>query len=310
MRNGRQGPFLFCMDLHGREKKGSTMHTRGVRGGWGLAAIGILALALTGCSRNKSALVTGSPGGMGKTTPSFESPASKSAAAGGALKEWRATPHFLVRAPVSLQKVALTFDAGSTDRAVEPILSVLAEHHVHCTFFLTGQFCRKFPKSCRAIADAGMELGNHSFSHPKFTRLTPDAIKDQLDRSEAAIEEACGRGAKPLFRFPYGDSNRRSLMAVVANGYQPIHWSLDSLDAFGKPKTADFVAERFIKRLRSGDVTLMHVSCPTSAEALPRIFDRLDQMGVQVVPVSELLIAQKQTAARIEPSRFRALRKM
>jgi peptidoglycan/xylan/chitin deacetylase (PgdA/CDA1 family) len=234
----------------------------------------------------------------------------KPAYAAGALKDWRPTPHFLVRAPANLQKVALTFDAGSTDRAVEPILSVLAAHHVHCTFFLTGQFCQKFPKSCRAIADAGMELGNHSYSHPKFTKLTDAAIKEQLDKSEAMIEATCGRGAKPLFRFPYGDSDRRTVNAVVADGYQPIHWSLDSLDAFGKPKTADFVADRIIKRLRSGDVTLMHVSCVTSAEALPRIFDRLDEMGVQVVPVSELLIAQKQTAARVEPSRFRTLRKM
>ncbi len=286
------------------------MQTRGVRGGLGLVAIGMVATALTGCRGNKNALVTGGPAGTGNPTLTAEAPAAKSTLAGSALKGWRATPHFLIRAPASLQKVALTFDAGSTDRAVEPILSILAEHHVHCTFFLTGQFCKKFPKSCREIAEAGMELGNHSYSHPKFTKLTPDAIKEQLDLGEAAIEEACGRSAKPLFRFPYGESNRRSLLAVVENGYQPIHWSLDSLDAFGKPKTAEFVAERFIKRLRSGDVTLMHVSCLTSAEALPRIFDRLDQLGIQVVPVSELLMAQKQTAIRIEPSRFGALRKM
>ena len=286
------------------------MDTRGVWGGLGLVAIGILATALTGCKGNKSGLVAGGSGGMGNPTTLAEAPAAKSALAGGALKDWKVTPHFLIRAPASLQKVALTFDAGSTDRAVEPILTILAEHHVHCTFFLTGQFCKKFPQSCREIAEAGMELGNHSFSHPKFTKLTPDAIKEQLEMSEAAIEEACGRSAKPLFRFPYGDSDRRSLLAVVENGYQPIHWSLDSLDAFGKPKSVGFVVERFIKRLRAGDVTLMHVSCLTSAEALPRIFDHLDQMGIQVVPVSELLIAQKQTAARIEPSRFGALRKM
>ena len=286
------------------------MQTRGVWGALGLAALGILAAVLTGCKGNRNAVATGNPSGMAKPTPSVVAPVKKPAYAGGALKDWRPTPHFLVRAPANLQKVALTFDAGSTDRAVEPILSVLAAHHVHCTFFLTGQFCKKFPKSCQAIANAGMELGNHSYSHPKFTKLTNAAIKEQLDKSEAMIEATCGRGAKPLFRFPYGDSDRRSISAVVADGYQPIHWSLDSLDAFGKPKTADFVADRIIKRLRAGDVTLMHVSCVTSAEALPRIFDRLDAMGVQVVPVSELLIAQKQTAARIEPSRFRTLRKM
>lgn len=286
------------------------MRIRGVRVSLGMAFIGMSAAVLSGCKENNGASVAGRSGRTVQKLPSGAAPSSRPAIAGGALKEWRATPHFLVRAPASLQKVALTFDAGSTDRAVEPILSVLAEHHVHCTFFLTGQFCRKFPKSCRAIADAGMELGNHSYSHPKFSRLTADEIKDQLDRSEGAIEEACGRGAKPLFRFPYGDSNRRVLLAVVADGYQPIHWSLDSLDAFGKPKTADFVAERFIKRLQSGDVTLMHVSCPTSAEALPRIFEHLDQMGLQVVPVSELLIAQKQTAARVELSRSRHVRKL
>jgi hypothetical protein len=34
----------------------------------------------------------------------------------------------------------------------------------------------------------------------------------------------------------------------------------------------------------------MHVSCVTSAEALPRIFAYLDKTGAQVVPVSELLL--------------------
>jgi peptidoglycan/xylan/chitin deacetylase (PgdA/CDA1 family) len=267
-------------------------------------------LASLGCPDRNRAVVAGSPGGGSKSAPSPDTRGATRGFAGSLLKDWKATPHFLIRAPGSLQKVALTFDAGHDDRAVASILSVLAEHHVHCTFFLTGRFCQKFPKSCRAIADAGMELGNHSFSHPMFSRLTPEEVKIQLDRGEEAIDAVCGRGARPLFRFPYGDSNRRSLLAVVAEGYQPIHWSLDSLDAFGKPKSADFVVNRFLKRLKSGDVTLMHVSCTTSAEALPRIFDHLDRMGLQVVPVSELLMAQRQTAVRIEPSRLRAFRKM
>jgi peptidoglycan/xylan/chitin deacetylase (PgdA/CDA1 family) len=286
------------------------MQTWAARRRAGLVALGLLSTVLVGCRGHKSVPAADGSGGNLTAGPSAGTPGAKAVIADRPLKEWKATPDFLIRAPASLQRVALTFDAGHDDRAVEAILSVLAAHHVHCTFFLTGQFCQKFPKSCRAIAEAGMELGNHSFSHPKFTRLTAEEVKTQLEMSEAAIKEACGRGAKPLFRFPYGESNRRSLMAVVANGYQPIHWSLDSLDAFGRPKTADFIADRFLKRLKSGDVTLMHVSCPTSAEALPRIFDHLDQMGLQAVPVSELLLAQKQMASRVEPSRFRALRKM
>ena len=198
--------------------------------------------------------------------------------------------------PATVPRVALTFDAGSDAKAVPLILKTLEERHVHATFFLTGRFCEKFPSECRAIADAGMELGNHSYSHPRFTRLSDAKILEELDRSEAAIVKACGRGAKPLFRFPFGDNNARTQRIVAGAGYQPIHWTLDSLDAFRQPKTADFVADRIDSRIQPGYITLMHVSCITSAQALPRIFEHLDKMGAQVAPVSELLLNAPQDA--------------
>jgi peptidoglycan/xylan/chitin deacetylase (PgdA/CDA1 family) len=209
-----------------------------------------------------------------------------------ALISFQPTPALLMRGPENPPRVALTFDAGSDAKAVPLILQTLEEHHVHATFFLTGRFCEKFPNECRAIADAGMEIGNHSYSHPKFTRLTHAQILSQLDRAEEAIVKACGRGAKPLFRFPYGDCDSRTQKIVAAAGYQPIRWTLDSLDAFGKPKTADFVVERINSRIQPGYITLMHVSCVTSAEALPRIFEQLDKMGATVVPASELLLGK------------------
>jgi len=61
------------------------------------------------------------------------------------------------------------------------------------------------------------------------------------------------------------------------------------LDSVGKPKTAEFIAERVIEKLVEGGVSLMHVSSIPSAEALPRIFEHLEKEGLTVVPVSELL---------------------
>ena len=187
-------------------------------------------------------------------------------------------------------RVALTFDAGSDDRAVQPILRELRTRNVRATFFLTGKFCEQFPKSCRAIADAGMEIGNHSYSHPHFSRLSDAEIKSQLERGEVAIVKACGRGAKPLFRFPYGDFNARACKVVAASGYQPVYWTLDSLDAYGERKSAAFVTNRINTRIKGGYVTLMHVSSVGSAEALPEIFAHLDKMKARPVPVSELLL--------------------
>ena len=195
-------------------------------------------------------------------------------------------------------QVSLTFDAGSDDSAVPILLRTLTKYHLHATFFLTGKFCEAYPRSCSAIASAGMEIGNHSYSHPHFTKLNREAIESQLRRAEAAIKKACGRGAKPLFRFPYGDSDRRTRAIVAAAGYQPIGWSLDSLDSVGKHKPAKYVANRILRKIRPGFVTLMHVSYADSARALPRIFEYLKRQRVQEVPVSQLLLASSDAEAR------------
>ena len=103
----------------------------------------------------------------------------------------------------------------------------------------------------------------------------------------------CGRGARPLFRYPFGDSDRRVRAVVAGEGYQGIHWTLDSLDSVGKPKDADFVVKRILSKIKPGSITLMHVSRVESAKSLPQIFDYLDSQGIEVVPVSELLLSEE-----------------
>jgi peptidoglycan/xylan/chitin deacetylase (PgdA/CDA1 family) len=268
-----------------------------------MLAAGVAALPLlSGCSRPTEKAAPGpapAPNRSATVAPNPAAPASNPAPTANAavLAGWKLTPKQYISAPNNPPLVALTFDAGADGKATTAILKVLADHNVHATFFLTGKFCEKFPKECRAIADAGMELGNHSYSHPHFTKISDQAIRDQLTRGEAAIVKACGRGAKPLFRFPYGDSNRHTCEVVAQAGYQSIYWSLDSLDAFGKPKSADFVVDRITHKIKRGAVTLMHVSSPGSADALPRIFDHLDKMGAKVVPVSVLMLDKSSASA-------------
>lgn len=204
---------------------------------------------------------------------------------------WKPTPllFWIGKPKLKPPLVALTFDAGKDASGVPLILKTLAAHHTRATFFLTGEFCKRCPHACRAIADAGMELGNHSYSHPHFSKISPERVQRELDRAEATIVAICGRGAKPLFRFPYGNCNKRTREEVAARGYQPIHWTLDSLDSFGRPKSADFVAKRIIRRIKPGYITLMHVSQIETAKALPRIFAYLDKIGARSVPISELM---------------------
>ncbi len=248
-------------------------------------AIGLIAMlnVTSGCGNRGASPVAPAP------KPSQTAQATPASAPTPHLANFTASTKDFYLSPKPQKRVALTFDAGSDDKAVKLILEELAKHKTHATFFLTGKFCEKFPAAVKEIADAGMEIGNHSYSHPHFTELTDDEIREQLSRAEEAILKATGKTAKPLFRFPYGARNKRVAQVVAEAGYQSIYWYVDSLDSVGKPKTSDFLADRVIAKIAEGGVSLMHVSSVPSAEALPRIFEHLEKEGLTAVPVSELL---------------------
>jgi peptidoglycan/xylan/chitin deacetylase (PgdA/CDA1 family) len=209
------------------------------------------------------------------------------------LASFTPSPKEFIRVKPPVKKVALTFDAGSDDKGVDGILEQLKKHNVRATFFLTGQFCEKFPEAAKRIAEAGMEIGNHSYSHPDFTKLDNDKIREQLEKTDSIIQKTCGKSTKPLFRFPFGARDKRTCATVTEAGYQSIYWSVDSLDSIKPKKSADFLAERVIKRIQDGGISLMHVSTEEASPALERIFEYLDTQEIHVVTVSELLLISK-----------------
>lgn len=188
-----------------------------------------------------------------------------------------------------VKRVALTFDAGSNAAAVRSILDTLARKNLRVTFFLTGQFCERFPEESRLIGAAGHEIGNHSFSHPRLTRLTEEGIRDELEKGRASIERATGSSVAMLFRPPFGDRNARTDTTVRSLGYQSVMWTLDSHDSVVKGITADRVAERVLQKVCPGGVVLMHCGSVASAEALPRIIEELTRRGYTIAPVSQVL---------------------
>ncbi len=78
--------------------------------------------------------------------------------------------------------VALTFDDGPgpyTDR----LLKVLADNDAKATFFLIGNKVAADPAGARRIADAGMEIGSHTWEHPNMTAILAADIPAQFSRA-------------------------------------------------------------------------------------------------------------------------------
>src|SRR5260370_9608064 len=97
--------------------------------------------------------------------------------------------------------VALTFDDGPSTFTPQ-ILNVLQQSGVRATFFEVGQQVQTRPGLTQEAYQAGDVIGNHSWSHPNLTLLTPSQVQGKLSRTSAAIQHATDV-SPPLFRHPY-----------------------------------------------------------------------------------------------------------
>lgn len=193
--------------------------------------------------------------------------------------------------------VALTFDAGANANGVPSILATLRSTGVPATFFLTGRFAESFPTSSRSIATAGHRLGNHSVDHPDFTTLSDAQIRTQVLNAATTIRTIAGRDPSPLFRFPFGATNTRTIAAVNGVGYVPVRWTVDTLGwkgSAGGQSTATVLA-RVLAALTPGEIVLMHVGAnpddgsTLDADTLPAMITALRDRGYGFVTLDALI---------------------
>ncbi len=199
--------------------------------------------------------------------------------------------------PTAARVVALTFDAGANADGVPTILGALAASRVPASFFLTGAFAQQFPAQARQIAAAGYRLGGHSVDHPHFPALSDVQVGDEVLGAAATIRSVTGRDPAPLFRFPYGDSDARTLGDVNALGYVAVGWTVDTLGWEGTSAgiTTSSVVARVMAKLAPGEIVLLHVGSnpddhsTVDAAALSDLISAVGRAGYSFVTLDALL---------------------
>lgn len=95
--------------------------------------------------------------------------------------------------------VGLTFDDGPSNDHTPALLNALKQNGLRATLFNEGRFAAAYPAQVRAEADAGMWIGNHSYTHPHPTQQSQAQIDAEISRTQQAIA-AAGGGTPELFR--------------------------------------------------------------------------------------------------------------
>ncbi|MBO0694695.1 MAG: polysaccharide deacetylase family protein [Verrucomicrobia bacterium] len=187
--------------------------------------------------------------------------------------------------------IAMTFDDGPHATNTAKLLDMAAKRHIKLTFFVLGECVQQSPAVLQREVAEGHEIGNHSWSHPNLAKLSDEAVRSQLRRTDDLIVKTAGVKPK-LMRPPYGELTKRQRIWVNHDfNYKVILWDVDPLD--WKRPGPSVVASRIISATRPGSIILSHDIHPPTIEAMPQVFDTLLAKGFKFVTVSELLAMNK-----------------
>jgi peptidoglycan/xylan/chitin deacetylase (PgdA/CDA1 family) len=131
--------------------------------------------------------------------------------------------------------LAWTVDDGVDTEVVRLYTQFAKDTGVRLTYFVTGAY-RSWTENAdllRPLVESGqIQLGNHTWTHPDLTKLSPSQVADQLSSTDAFIRDTYGVDAAPYFRPPYGHHNEVVDGVAADLGYHvPTLWCGDLRDS-------------------------------------------------------------------------------
>src|SRR5713101_2649253 len=199
------------------------------------------------------------------------------------------------------KKIVISFDDGPDPQWTPKMLDILKQKNVPSVFFVIGNMANQRPDILQREYAEGHEIGNHTFTHPRFDDIPQSELRWQLNLTQRLIESTLGVKSI-LFRPPYGIDHQPEYAEEVSQlplaqemGYlivgqriDPDDWSLRD----GKPIPAKEIVDSVLRQAGKGNIILLHDGGGDRSQtltALPKIIDALRGRGYQFVSVADLL---------------------
>jgi cellulose synthase/poly-beta-1,6-N-acetylglucosamine synthase-like glycosyltransferase/peptidoglycan/xylan/chitin deacetylase (PgdA/CDA1 family)/spore germination protein YaaH len=213
-------------------------------------------------------------------------------------------------------EVSISFDDGPDPKWTPKILDVLKKKNVKGTFMLIGDKAAENIGLMQRIAREGNEVGNHTYTHPDISEISPNQLDLQVKLTERLF--ASKLGVQPLyFRPPYDideepetDDQAAPIVPIQNDGFIVIGSKIDTHDWDEHPhKSPADITQSVLDQLEimktkaqfRGSIILMHDGGgdrSATVAALPILIDALRAHGYTIVPVSALM---GKTTAEVMP---------
>lgn len=206
------------------------------------------------------------------------------------------------------REVSLVFNAIDSAEGLTAVLNTLSAYQVRATFFVNGEFIRRYPDAVREIADSGHEVGSLFSVHFNMTdarfSVDSDFVKAGLAQNEDDYFTATGRELSLLWHAPYYTVNSEIISAAAEMNYAYAGRDLDSYDwvaasdsnrARGIYLPAADLVERLVSQKKPGSIIPVQVGVSEGGrndylfQRLDLVINELARLGYDIVPVSTLM---------------------
>jgi peptidoglycan/xylan/chitin deacetylase (PgdA/CDA1 family) len=163
------------------------------------------------------------------------------------------------------------------------ILALLKQYDVKATFFVIGSEAAAYPSLVQQEYRQGNVVGNHTWTHPNLTTLSPAAVRNELQSTSGEIE--ADTGALPtVFRPPGGNFNSTVQSIAASLGLSTILWNVDPRD-WSRPG-ASVIIQRVLDAVHNGSIILMHDGGGDRSQTVAALPTILTTSGNWAVPNS------------------------
>ncbi len=176
------------------------------------------------------------------------------------------------------------------------IINAIANEGFHATFFYVGDWIRNSAGEgeVKYAFSKGMEIANHTKSHPNLTEKSASEIRSEYDQCAAKLKGIIGTEPSKLLRIPYLASN--STVTSTLSDVPMITCSIDTADWNNASK--DDIINKVVTAKNNGSlngaIVLCHETYNTTAEAMEYLAPYLKSEGWQIVTVSEMFAVKQQ----------------
>jgi peptidoglycan/xylan/chitin deacetylase (PgdA/CDA1 family) len=184
--------------------------------------------------------------------------------------------------------VALTFDDGPDTQTLE-LMKLIEAEGGKATFFVVGKTVAERPDILRQSAQAGHEIGNHSYTHIDLTGLGLDEVRTEIVATQDIVERLTGR--RPVFfRAPFLKYDDQLTAILADERLRPVDGNLRTRD-WDAATTVESLTGQIAAGLVPGSIVIMHSWPEHTLAAMPEILRTLREKGYRMVTISELVQA-------------------